>query len=167
MRAVDQLGIDLQLAGMNAAGLRRLSRPLQGLGWYPQEVWDDLFEDADGKSCLKMVRDLNLDLTPVPLGDPLGGDRRIESDEGVLDAFVKLADATDKQILSFAQKYGALEMCEHGIPPRWDVLWAGRTGPNSWQKEWCLDSNIVLHQLAYLAQWRGLCRFCQWPGSRI
>ena len=44
-------------------------------------------------------------------------------------------------------------MCEHGIPPRWDVLSAGRTGPNSWQKEWCLDSNIVMQPTALYRQY--------------
>ena len=144
---MDQLDKELDLAAMDASGLRRLSRPLQGLGWYAQEVYDRLFEDTKGRSCLKMDRDLYLDLTPVPpvhhfIESPDYNFK--DSDEGVLDAFVTLADATDEQILAFAQRYGALEMCEHGFPPLWHVPSWGRKGPNLAYKEWCLDSNIVL-----------------------
>ncbi len=46
-----------------------------------------------------------------------------KTDAGLLDAFVRLATASDEAILRFAQQYGPLELCMHelpiGHPPGW------------------------------------------------
>lgn len=45
-----------------------------------------------------------------------GRERSASSGFGILSRFVDLADAADAQILSFARRWGVMELCEHGLP---------------------------------------------------
>jgi len=45
------------------------------------------------------------------------GEQYIVADDAVvLDEFIVLADAPDREILAFAKKYGVLGLCQHGLP---------------------------------------------------
>lgn len=59
----------------------------------------------------------------------------------VLDGFMHLADADDERILSFARRWGVLDLCEHGIPmthdvihSRWDSGKVARCSPLPWER---------------------------------
>lgn len=43
--------------------------------------------------------------------------RQVESDDGILAAFIRLENATPEQVRSFAQRHGVLDLCDrHGLP---------------------------------------------------
>jgi hypothetical protein len=45
------------------------------------------------------------------------GERRLVRDgRGALERFIRLADAGDEQILTYARRWGTLEFCRHGLP---------------------------------------------------
>ena len=43
--------------------------------------------------------------------------RRLIASEGMLESFIKLAQAPDRSIESFAKRWGVLGICEHGLKP--------------------------------------------------
>lgn len=109
--------------------------------WVPPEVKLDKWPDTNGLDCvLFLVPPEWMERLPVP-GNPFilvtdDGDnvlekvgwRRKENTEGVLNDFVKLADATDEEILAFAKKWGPLWLC---VKHR-DCIWS----PNSVRVKW-------------------------------
>lgn len=42
--------------------------------------------------------------------------RFIHSGPGLLDQFLKLADATPEKIRDYARRWGVLQICQHGLP---------------------------------------------------
>jgi hypothetical protein len=51
----------------------------------------------------------------VELGNPETVPKQKQG-TGLLDGFVRLADASPEKILAYARKWGILEICEHGLP---------------------------------------------------
>lgn len=62
---------------------------------------------------------------PVLLWDKWGDDpaevpRTVDNDRGILKAFVRLENATPRQVLDFARVHGVLDLCQHGKPHQHD-----------------------------------------------
>lgn len=118
----------LDLAEMSAPGRHHLTRPLQEGSWFVREVHKRLYLDRQKRHCLRMK------LVRFKAGGRwLRGppnNKRVRSDTRVLDAFVALSDATDTQVLRFARRFGALEMCKHGMSFLGHVVsvWEPRSG---------------------------------------
>jgi len=69
-------------------------------------VGDRLIEDFRGVP----LDEIRLERAPVPY---------VRASDGLLDEFLSLADdQTGEAILRFARRWGVLEVCEHGRPPR-------------------------------------------------
>ena len=105
------LEIRLDLGGMSAEGKRPLSRPLQEEQWSAPKVHRRIYENEEGQECLRIRLTGGGGLFA---NMPQHTGRR--SDQGVLDSFVRLADAQPNQIHRFALRFGALEFCVHGEP---------------------------------------------------
>lgn len=58
-----------------------------------------------------------------------GGQRR---EKGCLDAFVKLADSGPEAVLRFAQRWGVLGICSHGLPASHNPAPVGQVAPGKW-----------------------------------
>jgi hypothetical protein len=88
-----------QLAGLTGEGTTGLRRPLRTSGWrVPARV------DLDGTRLRWRYHD----------GRRLG--KVIRARRGLVDAFVKLADAHPEGIRDYARQWGVLMICEHGKP---------------------------------------------------
>lgn len=55
------------------------------------------------------------------VGDWSHGFHDQQAGEGLLPAFLGLADATDEMVLSFARRWGVLHLCHHGLPSGHDA----------------------------------------------
>src|SRR6266487_2634569 len=83
----------------------------------------DALRDPDG---LQLERPIDARILDVPgmvsLSDGLlewrwiPGQKREQVRPGILEGFLKLADAADSSILAFAKKWGPLGICEHELP---------------------------------------------------
>lgn len=114
------LRTNVQLAKMeSSAPAAPLSRALREGRWFLREVHDRLYRDEQDFACLRLrmvTSGVGTELLRLPPNDRLAN-----NDRGVLDGFVGLARATDKQVLRFARRFGALELCAHGLPFVWHV----------------------------------------------
>jgi hypothetical protein len=106
----------VEFAGLDPREDGRISRPLSPGLWESREVAPDLATDADGTACLALTERL---VEGADLGN--FGTRR--SDAGVIEAFTGLDKGSDQEVLSFARRYGALELCVHGLRAWHEVPW--------------------------------------------
>src|SRR5262245_47356558 len=74
----------------------------------------------------------------VPLRPPFA---RVHAGPGLLEGFIKLADAPDEAILAYARRWGPLWLCKHGDPFRSDIVNCGpfefhrEIDPASWDND--------------------------------
>jgi hypothetical protein len=64
-------------------------------------------------------------------------DKRISAKPGLLQSFIRLADAPDERILAFARRWGVLELCEHDLPLRHLVSGWAHTDAPFYARSWC------------------------------
>lgn len=124
------LKIQLGRGGMSADGKRPLSRPLQEEEWSAPRVHKRIYENKEGQECLR-IRLAGGEGVFANMPEHTGP----QTDRGVLDSFVRLADAQPNQIHRFALRFGALEFCVHGLPVGHRPLLAPLGGPrpaNCW-----------------------------------
>jgi hypothetical protein len=91
------------------------------------------------------------------------------ADVGALGRFTALAEASDRTILAFTRRYGALEFCPHGLPRLHPMGWLpGETGdaiyrpctdwvrqqPTSWYRSEALQLRAIVRLSAALQQGR-------------
>ncbi len=105
------LKAQLDLGGMSAKERRRLSRPLQEGQWSAPRVHERIYKNEKGQECLR-IRLAGGEGVFANMPEHSGP----QTDRGVLDSFVRLADAQPNQIHRFALRFGALEFCIHGLP---------------------------------------------------
>ncbi len=147
----------MQWANWDFAGFTdensRLKAYVQGYSaiWVPPEVRLGEWPNAEGKPVACVIfpippewqECLPVRGEPIILGSPEGenllvkaGWQRKKNTEGVLNDFVKLADASDEKILAFTQKWGPLWLCvKHQ-----DCVWSPNTVRLGWdgKKDCCL-----------------------------
>lgn len=98
------------------------------------ELTDELRDDDSGRQ----TRPLAARQWAIPAHVELQGERLLWSDEPsrvgrvgphLLEGFVSLADAPPERILSYATRWGVLELCEHNMPPSHQTLQGGLCAP--------------------------------------
>lgn len=107
---------EVEFAGLDPRQDGRISRPLSVGMWESREVAPELVTDADGFACLALTERLSD-------GVDLGNFATRRSDGGVLEAFTDLEKGSDQEVLSFARRYGALELCVHGLRAWHEMPW--------------------------------------------
>jgi hypothetical protein len=99
------------LAAADAAGMayqNRLGRPLPAGGWSSSEVEAELTYVEHSGPALRVKQTT----------------AHHDHDQGVLERFVALAGGSAAMVLRFARRYGALDLCVHGLPPGHRLLMA-------------------------------------------